>query len=202
MKTALRGTTTRIQSVHSHGGESRDTTTKRMTDIWRNSPLSGKKIFNNSVKTWPIGIWFEAEKAEGLRGFAWCVRFFKQHLIKKLLTSKQIIQGKKFVCSSITFFIGCCLKNLTHQANPWSPSAFSASNQIPIGHVLTELLKIFLPQVGEFFQMSGHFCCCGVTWFPAVIVKALVSIKNTHEKSGYRSGSDPEQTDWQLPPKL
>ena len=32
-------------------------------------------------------------------------------------------------------------------------SAFSASNQIPIGHVLTELLKIFLPEVGGFFQM-------------------------------------------------
>ena len=52
------------------------------------------------------------------------------------------------------FFIRCCLKNLTHQANPRSPSAFSASNQIPIGHVLTELLKIFLPEVGGFFQMS------------------------------------------------
>ena len=52
------------------------------------------------------------------------------------------------------FFIRCCLKNLTHQANPRSPSAFSSSNQIPIGHVLTELLKIFLPEVGGFFQMS------------------------------------------------
>ena len=52
------------------------------------------------------------------------------------------------------FFIRCCLKNLTHQANPRSPSAFSASNQIPIGHVLTELLKIFLPERGEFLQMS------------------------------------------------
>ena len=52
------------------------------------------------------------------------------------------------------FFIRCCLKNLTHQANLRSPSAFSASNQIPIGHVLTELLKIFLPEVGGFFQMS------------------------------------------------
>ena len=52
------------------------------------------------------------------------------------------------------FFIRCCLKNLTHQANPWSPSAFSASNQIPIGHVLTELLKIFLPEVRDFFQIS------------------------------------------------
>ena len=48
----------------------------------------------------------------------------------------------------------CCLKNLTHQANPWSPSTFSASNQIPIGHVLTELLKIFLPEVRDFFQIS------------------------------------------------
>ena len=73
-----------------HGGESRDTTTTTMTDIWKKSLTSGKKIFNNSVNTWPIGIWFEAEKAEGLQGFAWCVRFFKQHLIKKLLTSKQI----------------------------------------------------------------------------------------------------------------
>ena len=89
-----------------HGGESRDTTTTTMTHIWKNPPTSGKKIFNNSVNTWPIGIWFEAEKAERLRGFAWCVRFFKQHLIKKLLTSKQIIQGKKFVCSSITFLSG------------------------------------------------------------------------------------------------
>ena len=78
-----------------HGGESRDTTTTTMTHIWKNPPTSGKKIFNNSVNTWPIGIWFEAEKAERRRGFAWCVRFFKQHLIKKLLTSKQIIQGKK-----------------------------------------------------------------------------------------------------------
>ena len=73
-----------------HGGESLDTTTTTMTDIWKKSLTSGKKIFNNSVYTWPIGIWFEAEKAEGLQGFAWCVRFFKQHLIKKLLTSKQI----------------------------------------------------------------------------------------------------------------
>ena len=73
-----------------HGGESCDTTTTTMTDIWKKSLTSGKKIFNNSVNTWPIGIWFEAEKAEGLQGFAWCVRFFKQHLIKKLLTSKQI----------------------------------------------------------------------------------------------------------------
>ena len=71
-----------------HGGESRDTTTT--TDIWQKSLTSGKKIFNNSVNTWPIGIWFEAEKVEGLQGFAWYVRFFKQHLIKKLLTSKQI----------------------------------------------------------------------------------------------------------------
>ena len=73
-----------------HGGESHDTTTTTMTDIWKKSLTSGKKIFNNSVNTWPIGIWFEAEKVEGLQGFAWCVRFFKQHLIKKLLTSKQI----------------------------------------------------------------------------------------------------------------
>ena len=50
--------------------------------------------------------------------------------------------------------IRCCLKNLTHQANPWSPSTFSASNQIPIGHVLMELLKIFLPEVRDFFQIS------------------------------------------------
>ena len=114
-----------------------------MTHIWKNPPTSDKKIFNNSINTRPIGIWFEAEKAERLQGFAWCVRFFKQHLIKKLLTSKQIIQGKKFVLLVNNFFIRCCLKNLTHQANPWSPSAFSASNQIPIGHVLTELLKIF-----------------------------------------------------------
>ena len=92
--------------TNTHGGESRDTTTTTMTHIWKNPPTSGKKIFNNSVNTWPIGIWFEAEKAERLRGFAWCVRFFKQHLIKKLLTSKQIIQGKKFVCSSITFLSG------------------------------------------------------------------------------------------------
>ena len=52
------------------------------------------------------------------------------------------------------FFFRCCLKNLTHHANPWSPSAFSASNQIPISHVLTELLKIFLPEVGDFFQIT------------------------------------------------
>ena len=50
------------------------------------------------------------------------------------------------------FFIRCCLKNLTHQANPRSPSAFSASNQIPIGHVLTELLKIFYLKLGDFFK--------------------------------------------------
>ena len=78
-----------IPLSYTHGGESRDTTTTT-TDIWKKSLTSGKKIFNNSVNTWPIGIWFEAEKAEGLQGFAWCVRFFKQHLIKKLLTSKQI----------------------------------------------------------------------------------------------------------------
>ena len=54
----------------------------------------------------------------------------------------------------VLLLIRCCLKNLTHQANPWSPSAFSASNQIPIGHVLTELLKIFLPEVRDFFQIS------------------------------------------------
>ena len=96
----------KISWRHRHGGESRDTTTTTMTHIWKNPPTSGKKIFNNSVNTWPIGIWFEAEKAERLRGFAWCVRFFKQHLIKKLLTSKQIIQGKKFVCSSVTFLSG------------------------------------------------------------------------------------------------
>ena len=65
-----------------HGGESRDTTTTTMTDIWKKSLTSGKKIFNNSVNTWPIGIWFEAEKAEGLQGFAWCVRFLA-HLSTK-----------------------------------------------------------------------------------------------------------------------
>ena len=64
---------------------------QKWPDMWKNSPTWGKKIFNNSVDTWPIGIWFEAKKAEGLQGFAWCVRFF---------------QGKKFVCSSITFLSG------------------------------------------------------------------------------------------------
>ena len=73
--------------------------------------------------------------------------------------------------------IRCCLKNLTHQANPWSPSTFSASNQIPIGHVLMELLKIFLPEVRDFFQIS-------------VIVVVVVSrdsppcILQTHKKQG------------------
>ena len=37
-----------------------------------------------------IGIWFEAEKAERRQGFAGCAIFFKQHQIKKLLTSKHI----------------------------------------------------------------------------------------------------------------
>ena len=73
------------------------------------------------------------------------------------------------------FFIRCCLKNLTHQANPRSPSAFSASNQIPIGHVLTELLKIFLPEVGGFFSNVGHCCCRCVTWFPAVSKMSLLT---------------------------
>ena len=73
---------------------------------------------------------------------------------KKLLTSKQFFFTLDYCLLVNNFFIRCCLKNLTHQANPRSPSAFSASNQIPIGHVLTELLKIFLPEVGVFFQMS------------------------------------------------
>ena len=66
------------------------------------------------------------------------------------------------------FFIRCCLKDLAHPANPWRLSAFSASNQIPISHVLTELLKIFLPEVGKFLQMSAIVVVV-VTWFPAVI---------------------------------
>ena len=52
---------------NNHGGESRDTTTTTMTHIWKNPPTSGKKIFKNFVNMWPIGIWFEAEKAERLR---------------------------------------------------------------------------------------------------------------------------------------
>ena len=135
-----------------------------MTDIWKKSLTSGKKIFNNSVNTWPIGIWFEAEKAEGLRGFAWCVRFFKQHLIKKLLTSKQNFLPWIICLLVNNFFIRCCLKNLTHQANPRSLSSFSASNQIPIGHVLTELLKIFLPEVGGFFKCGSLLLSCHVIW--------------------------------------
>ena len=97
----------RIVPFIQHGGESRDTTTTTMTNIWKNPPTSGKKIFNNSVNTWPIGIWFEAEKAEGLRGFAWCVRFFKQHLIKKLLTSKQLSRVKNCLLVN-NFLIRCC----------------------------------------------------------------------------------------------
>ena len=36
-------------------------------------------------------MWFEAEKAERRQGYAGCARSFKQHLIKKVLTSKQIL---------------------------------------------------------------------------------------------------------------
>ena len=80
------------------------------------------------------------------------------------------------------FFIRCCLKNLTHQANPRSPSAFSASNQIPIGHVLTELLKIFLPEVGGFFQMLVIVVVVVSRDSPPCFTRVHFSIGNTGQQ--------------------
>ena len=73
------------------------------------------------------------------------------------------------------FFIRCCLKDLAHPANPWHLSTFSASHQIPISHILTELLKIFLPEVGKFLQISAIVVVVVSHDSPPCILKTMFS---------------------------